>query len=207
MGGGSAELVTDLPPATSAFVLKRSCLRPRTPVAISHKEGTRDPCHCRALIRWPTLISAPRPAIDVAQYEVGRAGCVDETLGCREGPVTEERCRHANIRPSVASAGPADVWRYGQYSYGDEPRRVRRAQHPQEIVKPGRIAYAKANPGKISLASAGIGTPNHLSGELFKAMADVDMAHVPYRGGSPSSRINHHLNLCFGGCELSNRRH
>jgi tripartite-type tricarboxylate transporter receptor subunit TctC len=50
---------------------------------------------------------------------------------------------------------------------------------------PEFIAYAKANPGKISLASAGIGTPNHLSGELFKAMAGIDMAHVPYRGGGP----------------------
>src|SRR5262249_54087826 len=51
---------------------------------------------------------------------------------------------------------------------------------------PEFITYAKANPGKISLASAGIGTPNHLSGELFKAMAGVDMAHVPYRGGGPA---------------------
>jgi tripartite-type tricarboxylate transporter receptor subunit TctC len=51
---------------------------------------------------------------------------------------------------------------------------------------PEFIAHAKANPGKISLASAGIGTPNHLSGELFKAMAGVDMAHVPYRGGGPA---------------------
>jgi tripartite-type tricarboxylate transporter receptor subunit TctC len=44
----------------------------------------------------------------------------------------------------------------------------------------------RANPGKISLASAGIGTPNHMSGELFKTMAGVDMAHVPYRGGGPA---------------------
>jgi tripartite-type tricarboxylate transporter receptor subunit TctC len=51
---------------------------------------------------------------------------------------------------------------------------------------PEFIAYAKANPGKISVASAGIGTPNHLSGELFKAMAGLDMAHVPYRGGGPA---------------------
>jgi tripartite-type tricarboxylate transporter receptor subunit TctC len=56
---------------------------------------------------------------------------------------------------------------------------------PAETV-PEFIAYAKANPGKISVASAGIGTPNHLSGELFKAMAGVDMAHVPYRGGGPA---------------------
>jgi tripartite-type tricarboxylate transporter receptor subunit TctC len=51
---------------------------------------------------------------------------------------------------------------------------------------PEFIAYAKANPGKISLASAGIGTPNHMAGELFKVMAGVDMAHVPYRGGGPA---------------------
>jgi tripartite-type tricarboxylate transporter receptor subunit TctC len=51
---------------------------------------------------------------------------------------------------------------------------------------PEFIAYAKANPGKITVASAGIGTPNHLSGELFKAMARLDMAHVPYRGGGPA---------------------
>ena len=51
---------------------------------------------------------------------------------------------------------------------------------------PEFIAYAEANPGKISIASAGIGTPNHLSGELFKAMASLDMAHVPYRGGGPA---------------------
>jgi tripartite-type tricarboxylate transporter receptor subunit TctC len=51
---------------------------------------------------------------------------------------------------------------------------------------PEFIAYAKANPGKVTVASAGIGTPNHMSGELFKAMARLDMAHVPYRGGGPA---------------------
>jgi tripartite-type tricarboxylate transporter receptor subunit TctC len=51
---------------------------------------------------------------------------------------------------------------------------------------PEFIAYARANPGKISVASAGIGTPNHLSGEMFKAMAGLDMTHVPYRGGGPA---------------------
>src|SRR5204863_9847853 len=48
------------------------------------------------------------------------------------------------------------------------------------------IAYAKANPGKISFASAGIGSSQHVSGELFKMMAGVDMIHVPYRGGAPA---------------------
>jgi tripartite-type tricarboxylate transporter receptor subunit TctC len=47
------------------------------------------------------------------------------------------------------------------------------------------IAYAKANPGKISMASAGIGTPGHVAGELFKIMTGVNMVHVPYRGSAP----------------------
>jgi tripartite-type tricarboxylate transporter receptor subunit TctC len=51
---------------------------------------------------------------------------------------------------------------------------------------PEFIAYAKANPGKISMASAGTGTPSHVSGELFKMMAGVDMIHVPYRSGGPA---------------------
>jgi tripartite-type tricarboxylate transporter receptor subunit TctC len=47
------------------------------------------------------------------------------------------------------------------------------------------ITYAKANPGKLSIASSGIGTSLHLSGELFKAMAGVQFVHVPYRGSAP----------------------
>jgi tripartite-type tricarboxylate transporter receptor subunit TctC len=47
------------------------------------------------------------------------------------------------------------------------------------------IAYAKANPGKLNLATPGIGTPPHVAGELFKMMAGVDMVHVPYRGTGP----------------------
>ena len=51
---------------------------------------------------------------------------------------------------------------------------------------PEFIAYAKANPGKINMASAGIGTAPHVAGELFKMMAGVDMVHVPYRGAAPA---------------------
>jgi tripartite-type tricarboxylate transporter receptor subunit TctC len=51
---------------------------------------------------------------------------------------------------------------------------------------PEFIAYAKANPGKVSFATAGVGTSHHVSGEMFKMMADVDMLHVPYRGSAPA---------------------
>jgi tripartite-type tricarboxylate transporter receptor subunit TctC len=51
---------------------------------------------------------------------------------------------------------------------------------------PQFIAYAKANPGRISFGSSGIGSGNHLAGELFKIMAGVDMVHVPYRSAGPA---------------------
>jgi len=51
---------------------------------------------------------------------------------------------------------------------------------------PEFIAYAKANPGKINMGSGGVGTSIHVSGELFKLMAGVDMLHVPFRGGAPA---------------------
>ena len=51
---------------------------------------------------------------------------------------------------------------------------------------PEFIAYAKANPGKINMASAGNGSVQHVSGELFKMMTGVSMVHVPYRGGAPA---------------------
>jgi len=51
---------------------------------------------------------------------------------------------------------------------------------------PEFIAYAKANPGRINMASAGKGGPQHLAGELFKVMAGLDMVHVPYRGSTPA---------------------
>jgi tripartite-type tricarboxylate transporter receptor subunit TctC len=51
---------------------------------------------------------------------------------------------------------------------------------------PEFIAYAKANPGKINMASAGVGGPQHLAGELFKAMTGLNLVHVPYRGSTPA---------------------
>jgi tripartite-type tricarboxylate transporter receptor subunit TctC len=51
---------------------------------------------------------------------------------------------------------------------------------------PEFIAYAKANPGKINMASAGSGTPQHVAGELFSMMTGINMLHVPYRGSAPA---------------------
>ena len=60
--------------------------------------------------------------------------------------------------------------------------------HPSFPAKsvPALIAYAKANPGKINMASGGVGSAQHVYGELFKMMTGVDILHVPYRGGGPA---------------------
>ena len=60
--------------------------------------------------------------------------------------------------------------------------------HPSVPVKtvPEFITYAKANPGKINMASAGVGSGNHIAGELFKMMTGVNLVHVPYRGAGPA---------------------
>jgi tripartite-type tricarboxylate transporter receptor subunit TctC len=51
---------------------------------------------------------------------------------------------------------------------------------------PDFIAYAKANPRKVNMASGGTGAPSHIAGELFKMITGIDMLHVPYRGGAPA---------------------
>jgi tripartite-type tricarboxylate transporter receptor subunit TctC len=73
--------------------------------------------------------------------------------------------------------------------------------HPSVPVTtvPEFIAYAKTNPGKINYASAGNGTPQHVSAELFKIMTGVDMLHVPYRGAAPAmtDMISGHVQVMF----------
>jgi len=73
---------------------------------------------------------------------------------------------------------------------------------------PEFIAYAKANPGKITMGSSGTGTVSHIAGELFKAMAGIDMVHSPYRGEPPaltdliSGQIQVHFGTLAGTIEL-----
>ena len=70
--------------------------------------------------------------------------------------------------------------------------------NPSVPVKtvPEFIAYAKANPGKLNMGSAGVGSSQHLAGELFKMMTNVNLVLVPYRGAAILI-----LTDCYGGCD------
>jgi tripartite-type tricarboxylate transporter receptor subunit TctC len=70
---------------------------------------------------------------------------------------------------------------------------------------PEFIAYAKANPGKVNMASAGNGTTQHVAGELFKVMSGVNMVHVPYRGAPPAltDMISGHVQVMFDNVATS----
>jgi tripartite-type tricarboxylate transporter receptor subunit TctC len=70
---------------------------------------------------------------------------------------------------------------------------------------PKFIAYAKANPGKLNMASGGNGNITHVSGELFKMMTGINMVHVPYRGLGPvlPDLLGGQVQVCFGGAIAS----
>jgi tripartite-type tricarboxylate transporter receptor subunit TctC len=86
-----------------------------------------------------------------------------------------EKLNYDFIRDTAPVAG------FSHENYGMEV-------HPSFPAKtvPEFIAYAKANPGKLNMASPGNGTGPHMAGELFKIMAGVDMVHIPYRGSPPA---------------------
>jgi tripartite-type tricarboxylate transporter receptor subunit TctC len=75
--------------------------------------------------------------------------------------------------------------------------------HPSIPVKNLRelIALAKAKPGQLNFASSGIGSSNHMAGELFKLMANIDIAHVPYKGNNPAlaDLVGGHIEMGFAG--------
>src|SRR6185312_8216031 len=67
------------------------------------------------------------------------------------------------------------------------------------------IAYVKANPGKLSYASQGVGASGHIAGELFKLNAGLDIVHVPYKGAAPAARdlVAGHVNMMFDVVQLA----
>ena len=105
-----------------------------------------------------------------------------------------------------------DALRQTQFQFHPRHRAGRRPHRAPNVMEvnpsvpvktvPEFIAYAKANPGKINMASAGNGTGAHVAGELFKMMTGVNMVHVPYRGAAPAltDLIGGQVQVMFDSC-------
>ena len=103
---------------------------------------------------------------------------------------------HTLLLASIANAVNATLYEKLNYNFIRDIVPVASISHEAYVMEvhpsfpaktvPEFITYAKANPGKLNMASAGNGTGPHVAGELFKLMAGVDMVHVPYRGSPPA---------------------
>ena len=159
----------------------------------------------------PVRIIVPFPAAGLSDIVTRLVGqWLSERLGHairhRESAWRREQSRHRGRRERAAGRLHASQPQFGERHQRDACTRIsisissatsRRSRvssafpmssksiHPfLSSSVPELIAYAKANPGKLSIASAGTGTPAHIAGELFKMMTGVDMVHVPYRGAA-----------------------
>ncbi|RPI46380.1 MAG: tripartite tricarboxylate transporter substrate binding protein, partial [Betaproteobacteria bacterium] len=106
------------------------------------------------------------------------------------------------VNQSLYSKLPYDTLRdFAPVIYLDRAPNVL-AVHPSLPVKSVKelIALAKKNPGALTFASAGIGSSNHLSGELFRIMASIDIVHVPYKGGAAAvtDLLGGQISMYFG---------
>jgi tripartite-type tricarboxylate transporter receptor subunit TctC len=103
---------------------------------------------------------------------------------------------HTLLLVSLANAVNVSLFEHLNFDFARDIAPVAGISHDPNVVVvnpsfpthtlPEFIAYAKANPGKINMASPGVGTSPHMAGELFKLMTGVDMVHVPYRASPPA---------------------
>jgi tripartite-type tricarboxylate transporter receptor subunit TctC len=90
----------------------------------------------------------------------------------------------AELEFSTRAESYRSILQVGINDYVDRIQAIQSLFGTMGVAEP--IAYAKANPGKVNMASSGVGTAPHIVGELFKMVTGIDMVHVPYRGDAPA---------------------
>jgi tripartite-type tricarboxylate transporter receptor subunit TctC len=155
---------------------------------VGFSAGGNNDIHARLIAQW-------------LSERLGQQFIVENRTGAGGNLATEAVARAAPDGYTLLVASSADAWNMSLYSnlkfnFTRDITAVASISRAMNVLVvnpiipvssvPELIAYAKANPGKIGMASAGNGTSAHMSGEFFKMMTGVDIVHVPYRGGPPA---------------------
>jgi tripartite-type tricarboxylate transporter receptor subunit TctC len=158
----------------------------------------------RILVGYPAGGAADTAARLIAQWlsqRLGQQFIVDNRSGANTSVATEAVVQAAPdgytlLMVTTSNATNPGMYRHLNYDFLRDIAPVAGVIRVGQVMEvnpavpaktvPEFIAYAKASPGKINMASGGIGSTPHLAGELFKMMAGVDLVHVPYRGDAPA---------------------
>jgi tripartite-type tricarboxylate transporter receptor subunit TctC len=150
--------------------------------------GSSTDIHARLIGQWLTQHLHQQFVVDDRAGVGGNIGTEDVVRATPDGytllTVNSQNAISPALYPHLPFDFIRDIAPIGQVSVAPLIMEVNPSV-PAKTV-PEFIAYAKANPGKINMASAGVGGPQHLAGELFKSMTGLNLVHVPYRGSTPA---------------------
>ena len=175
--GGDVRFFCGFPPGGTADLLCRilaDALKPEVGqnVIVETKSGAS------GFIANETVANAPPDGRTIGLAAMA-AMCVAPVMPGQKLPINVD----TDLTPIASIAGVYNILVFGK--------------HVKFRTVPDLIDEAKKNPGKISYASAGNGTSQHLAGELFKKLAGVNLLHVPYRGGAPAIQ-----DIVAGNCDV-----
>ena len=176
--------------AFTASGLARADTYPSRPVhlIVPQAPASSTDIHARLIGQWLSERLGQPFVIDIKAGAGGTIGTEAVVRSAADGytllTVNSQNAISPSLYPDLTFNFLKDITPISQISLAPMIMEVNPSLPVQTV--PEFIAYAKANPGKINMASAGVGGPQHLAGELFKAMTGLNLVHVPYRGSTPA---------------------
>jgi tripartite-type tricarboxylate transporter receptor subunit TctC len=170
--------------------LARADTYPSRPVhvVVPQAAGSSTDIHARLIGQWLQGHLGQPFVVDVKPGAGGNVGTEAVVRSAPDGytllTVNSQNAISPSLYPDLSFDFIRDIAPIGQISLAPLIMLVNPSVPANTVAE--FIAYAKANPDKISMASAGVGGPQHLAGELFKSMTGLNLVHVPYRGSTPA---------------------
>jgi tripartite-type tricarboxylate transporter receptor subunit TctC len=175
-------------PAVSRLALAETYPSHPVHVVVPQAAASSTDIHARLISQWLQDHLGQPFVVDVKPGAGGNVGTEFVVHASNDGytllTVNSQNAISPSLYPDLTFNFLKDITPISQISLAPMIMEVNPSLPVQTV--PEFIAYAKANPGKINMASAGVGGPQHLAGELFKAMTGLNLVHVPYRGSTPA---------------------